>query len=115
LEFRRVLFRSKGTPPKFGRESWHEPVAADVRRLITQNPKSEIRNPKSMRASLRRLLQSPEMKPSVHIDDFAGAERKQVLRDGGDGPADILRRAPAWDGRQSFGNEFVVFVFHRRG
>ena len=30
-------------------------VAADVRGLITPNPKSEIRNPKSMRASSRRL------------------------------------------------------------
>src|SRR5205807_4895973 len=28
------------------------------KRLITQNPKSEIRNPKSIRASLRRLLRS---------------------------------------------------------
>ncbi|PYJ96867.1 MAG: hypothetical protein DME23_18455 [Verrucomicrobia bacterium] len=33
-------------------------VAADVRRLMTPNPKSEIRNPKSMRASSRRLLRS---------------------------------------------------------
>src|SRR5438445_4019901 len=31
-------------------------VAADVRRLITPNPKSEIRNPKLMRASSRRQL-----------------------------------------------------------
>src|SRR5256884_8510358 len=68
-----------------------------------------------IRVSLRRLLQSPQMKPAVHIDDFAGAEREQVPRNGGDRPADILRRAPALDGRQPFGDEFVVFVFHRAG
>ena len=39
-------------------------VAADVRRLITPNPKSEIRNPKSMRASSRRLLRFRASGPS---------------------------------------------------
>src|SRR2546426_3932475 len=63
-------------------------VAADVRRLITPNPKSEIRNPKSMRASSRRLLRfrgsmreifrgnfSPSLSPSDGQSVPEGRER----------------------------------------
>ena len=35
------------------------------------------------------------MKAAVHVDDLAGAEGQQVLGDGGDGFADILRACPS--------------------
>src|SRR5438046_898111 len=50
-------------------------VAADVRRLIIPNPKSEIRNPKSMRASSRRLLRLMGSMREIFRGNPPGGER----------------------------------------
>ena len=55
--------------------------------------------PVSVKDSSRRLLQSAKVKPSVHVDDFAGAKRKGIARNRGNGATHILRRAPTLDGR----------------
>jgi hypothetical protein len=35
------------------------------------------------------------MEAAVDVDDLSGAERQQVLRDGNDGPADVVREGPS--------------------
>src|SRR2546427_10143388 len=84
-------------------------VAAGGRRL------SRIQNSEWSRACSRRRLEFSEMKPTIHVDYFPRAEGQQILRDGGHGLADVFRRAPALNGRQTFGDQFVVFVFDGAG
>ena len=55
------------------------------------------------------------MKPAVHVDDLARAEREQVLDNGGDGFADVLGPAPAFDRRQPAADKLVIFFFHWHG
>ena len=55
------------------------------------------------------------MKASIYVDDFASAEWKRIARDGGNGATNILRRAPALNGRQTIRDEFVVFFLHCAG
>ena len=50
------------------------------------------------------------MKAAVHVDDFAGAERQQVLGNGGDGFADILGHAPAFDRGQALLDQLVSLL-----
>jgi 1-hydroxy-2-methyl-2-(E)-butenyl 4-diphosphate synthase len=66
-------------------------------------------------STIQPCSQSPQMKPPVHIDHLARAERQRILRNGRHGPAHVLRRAPAGDGREAVGDQLVVFLLHRPG
>src|SRR5258708_5075907 len=55
------------------------------------------------------------MEAAVNVEHFACAEGEEILGDGSHCFAHVLRSAPALDWRQAFGDEFVIFVFHRAG
>src|ERR1035437_4939615 len=55
------------------------------------------------------------MKTAVHVDDFAGSEGQHALGYGGDGFADILRRAPTLDRRQTLVDQLVILRSHGTG
>src|SRR5688572_27922411 len=55
------------------------------------------------------------MKTAVYIDDLARAERKSIPRDGGGSAANVFRRPPALNRRQTVGDELVVFFLYRTG
>src|SRR6266404_3979963 len=46
------------------------------------------------------VSQSAHVEPTIHIDDFTGAERKQVLSDGSNRFADVFRGTPAFNRRE---------------
>ena len=71
-------------------------VAADVRRLITPNPKSGIRNPKSTRASSRRLLRFRGSMREIFRGNLSPGERAGVRASQPSNTPSLCRTASIW-------------------
>ena len=64
---------------------------------------------------IRAVSQAPDMKAAINIDSLARAEREATADDSAHGSGHVFRLSPAADGRDSFGDQTVVFVANRPG
>src|SRR5688500_15638662 len=61
------------------------------------------------------ILEAAEVKAAININHFAGAERKEVLRDGGHCFGDVVRFAPTGNRCETVCDEGIVFLFYASG
>jgi len=61
------------------------------------------------------ILEAAKVKAAININHFAGAEGKEVLRDGSDCFGDVVRFAPTGNRCETVCDEGIVFLFYASG